>query len=179
MAYIHKQFAATFGGYDGNASFIPRAVNWGVLGRTCPYDLIVTDRPVGYDDLKNLFDTAEINTRESVGKLNRTIARERLPSDPLYNADLTLQNVSGGSRYWVANANDLTQVLATGVVAGTEDQFYDEVIPNVPAYGVPFLLEIRIRNATGTIKYKAFKTYVNHSSAGASAYVIQALDPVA
>lgn len=150
-----------------------------MLGRNWPTGLLATERPVGYDDLQNLFDTTIIDTRESVGKINRTIARERLPTDPLYNADLTLQNVSGGSRYWVANASDLTQVLATGTVAGSEDAFYDEVIPNVPAYGVPFLMEIRIRNATGAIKYKSFKTYVNHSSVGASAYVIQAVDPVA
>lgn len=178
MSYFHPSCDPGHKGY-GTAS-VYRAENEGPMGIIGSDRLpIVTDRLLNYVELKGLFDTTAIDSTESVGLVGRIIAHERLPTDPIYVANLTLQNVSGGSRYWVANAANLSQVLATGTVAGSEDLSYDEVIPSVPAYSSNFLLEIRVRNASGVIKYQPFKTFIPHSVAGASAYVIQTQDTVA
>lgn len=99
------------------------------------------------------------------------LAVQRLPTDPIYLADVILDGVVPGSRYWLADADDLSRVLATGV-ADTNPY----TIANVPAYGNPFRIEIRIRNASSSPYYKPLTTYVFHAKEGVRVFIQQVLD---
>jgi len=94
----------------------------------------------------------------------------RLPTDPLFYADLTLENIVVGSRYRVTRASN-GEELATGVAASTT-----EVISGVPAYSNPMLIDITVRNASGTPAYRIFDTAAYLYKTGGSAYILQQLD---
>jgi hypothetical protein len=97
----------------------------------------------------------------------------RLPTDPLFYADLTLRNVVAGSRYRVTRA-DTGAELATGLVSGSG--LVDQVISGVACYANPQQVNITVRNASGTPKYKIFDTAAFITKSGASAYIIQIQD---
>ena len=99
-----------------------------------------------------------------------TIGVFRLPTDPLYYATLTIQNVVSGSRYRVTRA-DTGAELATGTGGGS-----DIVIAGIPCYANPMLVDIKIRNASGATKYKPFETAAYIYKTGGSSYVIQQVD---
>jgi hypothetical protein len=94
----------------------------------------------------------------------------RLPTDPLFYASLTLQNIVVGSRYRVTR-RDNGQELATGVAASST-----EVIAGVPCYANPMLVDITVRNASGSPTYKIFDTAAYIGKSGGSAYILQQLD---
>ena len=98
----------------------------------------------------------------------------RLPTDPLFYTDITLQNIITGSRYWVAKADDLTTVLDSGVASSTS-----VTLENIPSYDNPMLVEIRVRYSSGATKYKPFKTYAYLVKSGVTVYVAQQIDGVA
>ena len=94
----------------------------------------------------------------------------RLPTDPLYYATLTLQNVVASSRYRVTRADNGDE-LATGTGGGS-----DIVLSSIPCYSNPMLVNIKIRNASGVTKYKPFETSAYIYKTGGSAYIIQTVD---
>jgi len=94
----------------------------------------------------------------------------RLPTDPLFYADLTLENIVVGSRYRVTRHSN-GEELAQGVAASAT-----VVIAGVPAYNNPMLIDITVRNASGTPAYKIFDTAAYLYKTGGSAYILQQLD---
>lgn len=87
---------------------------------------------------------------------------------------MTLQNVVAGSRYWVAQSSDPSNVIANGDAPGG-----DIVISGIGALANPMLLTIRVRKGTSGTKYRPFETNAYLVKAGATAYISQQLDPVA
>jgi len=141
----------------------------------------LTDR-TGNNLLDNVFDITPLDTGESMPFAHTVLNRERDPSDPIYLADVTLQNVVVGSAYWLADANDLSRVLSSGTVtiSGKSDgEVGTFVISNVAAYSPSFLMELRLRKGTSGDKYQSFKIFAFHSGAGASIYCSQIPDTVA
>lgn len=94
----------------------------------------------------------------------------RLPTDPLFYADLTLDNIVVGSRYRVTRRSNGDE-LATGVAASTS-----ETISALPCYSNPMLVDITVRNASGSPAYRVFDTSASLSKAANSAYILQQLD---
>ncbi len=99
-----------------------------------------------------------------------SIGIQRLPTDPLFYATLTLDNIVVGSRYRITRASTGTQ-LATGVAAATT-----EVLTGLPAYVNPMQVNITVRNASGSPVYKVFDTAAFLVKAGAAAYILQQID---
>jgi hypothetical protein len=97
----------------------------------------------------------------------------RLPTDPLFYADLTLRNVVAGSRYRVTRT-DTGAELATGLVSGSG--LVDQFISGVACYANPQQVSITVRNASGTPKYKVFNTSAFVQKAGGEAYILQTED---
>lgn len=99
----------------------------------------------------------------------------RLPTDPLYYADVSVKNMVVGSRWAIGYDDSGTfTILDEGDCTAT-----DFTIPSAPAYSSTFLLELRVRKGTTAPKYKPYKTYAYHSKQGATIYVSQVADPVA
>lgn len=94
----------------------------------------------------------------------------RLPSDPYYYFALTILNAVIGSRYRVTR-HDNGAELATGVIGSASEDIF-----GIPSFGAPMLMDITIRNASGSPNYRIFETSVNSAKAGASAYILQQLD---
>jgi hypothetical protein len=98
------------------------------------------------------------------------VGAARLPADPLFYADLTLENVVVGSRYRVTR-HDTGAELATGVAAATT-----VVCSGLACFANPFQVDIAVRNASGSPAYIPFATSAFMTKAGGSAYVLQQLD---
>lgn len=94
----------------------------------------------------------------------------RLPTDPLFYAPLTLENIVVGSRYRVTRASN-GEELATGVASSTS-----EVLAGVPVFSNPMLVNITVRNASGSPAYRIFDTAAFLGRGGTSAYILQQLD---
>lgn len=99
-----------------------------------------------------------------------TVNAQRLPTDPLFYATLTLQNIVVGSRYRITR-HDTGGQLATGVAGSGA-----EVISGVPCFDSPMRVDVSVRNASGGAKYKPFETAAFMVPLGASAYILQQLD---
>ena len=97
----------------------------------------------------------------------------RLPTDPLFYADLTLENIAVGSRYRVTRDSDGAE-LATGVASSTT-----EVISGVAVYSSAMLVKITVRKGTTAPKYEPLDAYAYMERGGASAYISQIPDPIA
>jgi hypothetical protein len=94
----------------------------------------------------------------------------RLPTDPIYFFTLTLENIVVGSRYRVTRHSTGAE-LAAGIATSTT-----EVIAGVPAYSSGMLMDVTVRNASGTPTYKIFDSAAFASPDGAGVYVLQQLD---
>lgn len=99
-----------------------------------------------------------------------TLGVFRLPTDPLFYADLTLENIVVGSRYRVTRTLTGDQ-LATGVAGSTT-----EVLTGLPCFANPMQVSITIRNASGSPVYRVFDTAAFMSRTGATAYILQTQD---
>lgn len=115
-----------------------------------------------------------INYPDTRGRVNPlygiVLARGRLATDPLFYADLTLDNIVIGSRYRVTRRSTGDE-LATGVAASTT-----EVLASLPCYSNPMAVDITVRNASGSPVYKVFDTGASLSKTGGSAYILQQPD---
>lgn len=109
-------------------------------------------------------------TSHCSGTSGAVAIHERLPTDPLFFSGLTLENIVAGSRYRVTRRST-GEELAAGVTASAT-----EVITGVPAYSNPMLIDITVRNASGTPAYKIFDTAAYLYKTGGSAYILQQLD---
>ncbi len=101
------------------------------------------------------------------------VGANRLPTDPLFFANLTLRNVVAGSRYRITRSDTGTE-LATGVASGSG--LVDVVVSGVPCFSNPQQVAITVRNASGTIKYKVFDTAAFISKSGGEAFILQQED---
>jgi len=101
---------------------------------------------------------------------NRSMGTLRLPTDPLYYMELTLENIVVGSRYRITRQST-GQELASGVASSTT-----EVISGVPVYSSNMLMAVTVRKASGSPNYRIFDTNVYAAKLGASAYILQQLD---
>lgn len=99
------------------------------------------------------------------------VATQRNPTDPYFYASVTINGAVIGSRYWLVNNSDHSQVLSTGLI--TSDP---QVLPNIPSYGSPMLMLLRLRNASNPVKYKTYESTLPHSSVGSSFYCAQVED---
>lgn len=93
-----------------------------------------------------------------------------LPTDPLFYATLTLVNIVVGSRYRVTRYDNGAE-LATAVAASTT-----VVIPGLTCFSNPMQVNITVRNASGSTKYRVFDTSAFMVKTGTSAFVLQQLD---
>jgi hypothetical protein len=109
-------------------------------------------------------------TGKMLGTAQGSIGAMRSPTDPLFYAALTLQNIVVGSRYRVTR-HDTGDQLATGVAAASS-----EIIASVPCFANPMQVNIMVRNASGGTRYKPFTTAAFLNASGASAYILQQLD---
>jgi hypothetical protein len=91
------------------------------------------------------------------------------PTDALFSATLTLQNVVVGSRYRVTRASNGAE-LATGVAASPTVEL------TIPVYEANMQADIRVRNASGSPVYKPFETAATMTENGGSAYILQQID---
>ena len=112
-------------------------------------------------------------TGKMIGFCQGSVGAARLATDPLFFADLTLLNIMGGSRYRVTRASNGAE-LATGVVAGTE--LTDVTLSGLAAYANPMLVNITVRNASGSPSYRIFDTAASMVRGGSSAFILQQLD---
>jgi len=104
----------------------------------------------------------------------KSLGVTKLPTDPLYYADLVLQNVVANTRYRITRRDTGAQ-LAVGIT-GSSPSVDDITLSALPAYTNPMLMDIRLRNASGATKYKPFETSAYLYRTGGSAYIIQVVD---
>jgi hypothetical protein len=104
---------------------------------------------------------------------NTAIGVFALPTDPLFYADLVLQNIVSGSRYRVT-VDDTGEELATGEASSTE-----VTLEGLAVYANPQLVKITVRKGTSAPKYEPLDTYAYMTRGSVSAYVAQVPDPIA
>lgn len=97
----------------------------------------------------------------------------RLPTDPLFFADLTLQNIAVGSRYRVTRASNGEELAAGEAASATVN------LTGLAVYANPMLVKITVRKATTAPKYQPLDTFVNMGRGVATAYISQVPDPIA
>lgn len=96
------------------------------------------------------------------------ISIQKLPTDPLFFADVSLVNIVPDSKFWIAVGSDLLNVLALGQAISST-----VTISGVPVYENPMLIEIRVRSSSGFIKYRPLKTYGLVNRDGGTVYISQ------
>ena len=97
----------------------------------------------------------------------------RLPTDPLFFANLTLENIVVGSRYRVTRASNGDE-LATGEAANTT-----VTLTGIAVYSNPMLVKIAVRKGTTAPKYIPLDAYASMTRGTATAYISQVPDPIA
>jgi hypothetical protein len=122
-------------------------------------------------DTFNAFSPAQSGRVESLGRYG--VGVFRLPTDPLFYASLTLQNIVVGSAYRVTE-NSTGLLLASGVASSTY-----EVIAGIPAYSNPMLVHVAVRKGTTAPKYIPLDAYGNISKSGGTIYISQVPDLIA
>lgn len=99
------------------------------------------------------------------------LANQRVAGDPYFYADITLNDVVVGSRYWLVDDADNSIVLATGLITTSP-----QIIPDVPALYKPQVLMLRLRSASGVVKYKQYESVNVHQKTGTYFYCAQQVD---
>lgn len=97
---------------------------------------------------------------------------QRGPTDYLFTVSLTLQNVVDGSRYFVEDTADGTDI-ATGLQSGTGDI----VITGIGYAGSARTLRLRVRKASSEPYYKPYEVTFSLGADGAAVPVSQIPDP--
>lgn len=98
----------------------------------------------------------------------------RAPTDPYFYASLTLQNIIIGSSYLILQESNPSNIIASGIASATS-----LIISSIAAYENPMLVEIRLRNSSGTPRYLPYTTYGYIISAGTTVYCAQVEDSIA
>ena len=102
-----------------------------------------------------------------------SLSYSRLPTDPLFYAGLTLENIAVGSRYRVTRASNGEELAAGEAASATVN------LTGLAVYANPMLVKIAVRKATTAPKYKPLDTFVNMGRGVATAYISQVPDPIA
>ncbi len=98
-----------------------------------------------------------------------TIHHQRLPTSPLYQGDVTVQNAVIGSSYILLGPDGTTVLSGPGTIT-TDPQ----TLSNVEAFADPYIIELRLRKSSpGSTRYKPLNQFIPHNSAGVSFYVVQ------
>lgn len=104
-----------------------------------------------------------------------SLSFQRLPSDPVLYADVTLDNIVVGSRYRLEYHNGTSWVLLReGTAASTT-----VIETGVPAYSNPMLVRARVRKSSASPKYFPLDTFGYLVRGGVSIYVAQVADEIA
>jgi len=98
---------------------------------------------------------------------------ERDPTDAVFLASVQIKNAVIGSTYRLMQ-EATGALLAQGTISSDP-----ETIANIPAYSPGMLMELRLRNSSGSTRYLPLKTYVAHAVSGAVFYVVQTEDTIA
>lgn len=93
---------------------------------------------------------------------------QRLPSEALYNVNLTLQSVVSGSLCLVTTLGGTEVARATATGGNT--------VIAIPYYGSDQTLKVVVRKATSAPFYQSYETQVVVSSNGAALFVSQISD---
>lgn len=110
------------------------------------------------------------HTNKMQGAIALSMGVAKVPADVDFYFTLTLTNVVVGSRYRVTR-DSTGDELATGVAAAST-----VTLTGLPSYGSSMLVDITVRNASGSPNYKPFNTAAYSARAGAGAYILQQLD---
>lgn len=102
-----------------------------------------------------------------------TVGAVRLPTDPLYYAALTLNNIAVGSRYRAVRDSDGTLLAEGEATGGTQ------VLSNLPGYETQMLTRVTVRKGTSAPKYQPGDFYGYLTKTGGSVYVAQIPDNIA
>lgn len=97
----------------------------------------------------------------------------RLPTDPMFFANLTLENIAIGSRYLITRASDGLE-LAAGEAANTT-----VTLTGISVYSNPMLVKIAVRKGTTAPKYIPLDAYASMTRGTVTAYISQVPDPIA
>ncbi len=116
---------------------------------------------------------AGIQTGRTLDDAGMVVTLNRLPTDPLFYSDVTLENIIVGSRYWLVPNADESNVLASGTAAATTVE-----LTGIPVYANPQLLQLRVRKASSGTKYLPLRTYAYQGRDGAFFYVSQIVDSI-
>lgn len=117
----------------------------------------------------------QMGTSYTVPAEPSAIGTQRLPTDALFYATVTLLNIVVGSRYRIEYHNGASWVLLReGTAAATT---VEET--SVPAYSNPMLVRARIRKSSASPKYFPLDTFGYLVRDGVSIYVAQVADEIA
>ena len=97
------------------------------------------------------------------------VSHQRLPTDPVFIADVTIQNAVIGSSYILLGPDGTTVLSGPGTIS-TDPQ----TLSNVSAFDNPYVMELRLRNSSpGSTRYKPLNQFSPHAITGVSIYVVQ------
>lgn len=99
------------------------------------------------------------------------ISHLRVAGDTFFYADITLNDVILGSRYWIVDYTDNTVILSTGLITTNP-----QILTGIPAQNQPQVLMLRLRNASGVTKYKQYESVNVHQKTGTYFYCAQQVD---
>lgn len=102
-----------------------------------------------------------------------SLVHQRLPTDPIFNANVVIQNAVVGSGYILLGPDGATVLAGPGTIS-TDPQ----TLSSVPAYGNPYIMELRLRKSTAGTRYVPLKQFGPHAVTGISFYVVQQADNV-
>lgn len=98
-----------------------------------------------------------------------TVHQQRLPTDPFFSADVTIQNAVIGSSYIILGPDGTTVLAGPGTVS-TDPQ----VLANVESFADEYVIELRLRKSSpGSTRYKPLNQFAVHSTLGVIIYVSQ------
>lgn len=103
---------------------------------------------------------------------HRSVQRE--PTDAYYYANVDVVNMVVGSKWMLGYDDGGAFVELDSGTAATADF----TISNVPAYSGLFLMELRVRHASGATRYKPGNFFIYHNAAGVTVFVSQVLSKV-
>lgn len=126
---------------------------------------------LGVQGLYHAVSADSLPTSKSTAKGYISYSVQRASTDAYFYADVTLHDAIVGSRYWLVDNADYSTVLSTGLI--TDDP---QVLSSIPSYGSPMLIMLRIRSASGGVKYKEYSAIVPHATTGTSFYCAQEVD---
>lgn len=106
-----------------------------------------------------------------------TMHHQRLPTDPAFLADITIQNAVDGSSYILLDGDTESIILSSaGTVVNVGGLF---TVTAVPAFSSTYLVQLRLRESpAGGTRYRPYTQKFFHDPNGVSVFVEQQLSAV-